>query len=66
MPEMKKIYWMKLVTEQEAEKHNDFEHIAMKLSKMKQRKKDLIILKNLINIYLEFPKEREKWRKQKN
>ena len=34
---------MKLVTEQEAEKHNDFEHIAMKLSKMKQRKKDLII-----------------------
>ena len=51
---------MKLVTEQEAEKHNDFEHIAMKLSKIKQRKKDLIILKNLINIYLEFPKEREK------
>lgn len=37
---------MKLVTEQKAEKHNEFENIAMKLSKMKQGKKDLIIFKS--------------------
>lgn len=43
---------MKLVREQKAEKNNEFENIAMKLSKMKQGKKDLIILKSQIYIYL--------------
>ena len=56
---------MKLVTEQEAEKHNDFEHIAMKLSKMKQRKKDLIILKKLNKYILRIPKGKRKMKKAK-